>query len=216
MLDLKKPQRIRNEEQDAMKIFDFIGKASPALDRAHFQQFYRESVNPLAAHLRSLGLRNQCELEDIIQETYLEAYKALDSLKDSTKAVSWLLTIGRRAFFRSLRLKKDQRSATHEQLEENALSDDNAPEADDLVHNSGLCSTILADMAAIQDPTRRQVIVMFFLEEASLPEIHTATGIGTSTLTTWISRFRIKVKPKLQPEPFNDEVLTLENGRIAT
>jgi len=43
--------------------------------------------------------------DDLVQETYVRAWKALDSLKDEKAAKSWLLTILRREFARTFERK---------------------------------------------------------------------------------------------------------------
>jgi RNA polymerase sigma-70 factor (ECF subfamily) len=44
--------------------------------------------------------RNRHQAEDLVQETYLRAWRAKDSLRDHRAARSWLYTILRREFFR--------------------------------------------------------------------------------------------------------------------
>jgi DNA-directed RNA polymerase specialized sigma24 family protein len=49
----------------------------------------------------------------------------------------------------------------------------------------------------IPDETRRRAVRLFYLEEASLPEVSAATGVKVSTLTTWLSRFRAAARKAL-------------------
>ncbi len=48
---------------------------------------------------------NDALSKDLVQETFLRAWKALDSLKDPLKAKSWLITILRREFARTFERK---------------------------------------------------------------------------------------------------------------
>lgn len=46
--------------------------------------------------------RNRAEAEDLVQDTFLRAWRALGDLRDATAAKSWLFTILRREFLRGL------------------------------------------------------------------------------------------------------------------
>ena len=48
---------------------------------------------------------NDALAKDLVQETYLRAWKALDKLKDSKAAKSWLITILRREYARTFERK---------------------------------------------------------------------------------------------------------------
>ena len=48
---------------------------------------------------------NEALAKDLVQETYLRAWKALDSLKDDKAAKSWLITILRREYARTFERK---------------------------------------------------------------------------------------------------------------
>ena len=51
---------------------------------------------------------NDALAKDLVQETYLRAWKALDSLKDAKAAKSWLITILRREYARTYERKVPQ------------------------------------------------------------------------------------------------------------
>jgi RNA polymerase sigma-70 factor (ECF subfamily) len=75
--------------------------------------------------------------EDLVQETFLRAWRALDSLKDEKAAKSWLITILRRENARRFERKRfdmseyeeasiiDKKSTTTEQVIENQWLRDN-------------------------------------------------------------------------------------------
>ena len=48
---------------------------------------------------------NDALAKDLVQETFLRAWKALDSLKDAKAAKSWLITILRREYARTFERK---------------------------------------------------------------------------------------------------------------
>ncbi len=60
---------------------------------------FEAPVNAYAADLYRYGCwlcRNQAQAEDLVQETFMRAWKGLDGLKDSKASKAWLFTILRR------------------------------------------------------------------------------------------------------------------------
>lgn len=205
-----------------MSLFGLTKSRIPAPDKGRFHAFYQDTVNPLAAHLRRIGLRNDAELEDVLQETYIEAMKGFHQLKDTDAALSWLLTIGRRVFFRSLRTKNKPGCANATAEAEIMIADDGIAPADEYMHASRLCREVLTAIRDIVDPVKKKAVTMFFLEEESLTNISSETGVKISTLTTWMNRFREKTKKTLNEFTLECEVKPvreakmIQGGRILT
>ena len=68
-------------------------------------------------HFRFVG--NRFDAEDLAQETFVKAYKKLDTLKDSEKAKSWLYTIARNTVIDFFRKNKNKEVALSDALLEN-------------------------------------------------------------------------------------------------
>ena len=67
------------------------------------QQKFEKMVNALSGDLYRYAYmlcRNEAMAEDLVQETFMRAWRFLDSLRDETKAKSWLMTTVRREFAR--------------------------------------------------------------------------------------------------------------------
>ena len=72
---------------------------SVSLDMISKQKRYEALVNATHADIFRYAvwlIRNKTIAEDVVQETYLRAWKSLDSLQDPKAAKSWLITILRR------------------------------------------------------------------------------------------------------------------------
>ena len=159
--------------------------------------FYRSTVRILGAHLRQLGVERKEDLEDVMQETYVQALKSLPSLKHDEASVAWLLTIGRRQLFRQ-RERHARRRA--EALSPTGTAEDiasDAAPADEQLQATGVCARIVGMIERIEDPRRRDAVQRFYLAEASLQEISIAMDVKVSTLTTWMSRFRESAKQEM-------------------
>ena len=66
-----------------------------------FDALVRAYSTPLYRYAYWLCRRSD-QAEDLVQETFMRAWKALDSLADDRKAKGWLFTILRREFLRDL------------------------------------------------------------------------------------------------------------------
>ncbi len=72
--------------------------------------------------------RDKAAAEDLVQETFLRAWRFLDSLKDENSAKSWLTTILRRENARKYERKQfDYADVEMETLETNAVGFDTRP-----------------------------------------------------------------------------------------
>src|SRR3982751_5258278 len=74
-------------------------------DRAQFADLAMEYMPSLySAALRMT--RNPADAEDLVQETYLKAYRAFDSFQEGTNLKAWLYRILTNTFINSYRAKK--------------------------------------------------------------------------------------------------------------
>src|SRR5919205_1479999 len=74
-------------------------------DRARFEELAMEHMGSLyTAALRMT--RNPSDAEDLVQETYLKAYRAFDSFQEGTNLKAWLYRILTNTFINSYRAKK--------------------------------------------------------------------------------------------------------------
>lgn len=181
-------------------ILTILKKSLHLLPMPQFKRFYMESVEPLRRHLRKISGMKGEDLDDILQETYLQALKSWDSLQDPQAALGWLFTIGRRQLFRHYDQTSKQRQRHDEtrveDLEETSADRSLNPESSVGEQNT---TRVIADMISmIPDPVRRTAVRRYYLEEWSLREIAAEQGVNPSTITTWLSRFRDNARQQLQ------------------
>ncbi len=177
-----------------------------------YKEFYKKTLPLVISHLRRFGIDKKEDLEDIVQDTYTEAFKSWESLKSNNAEVAWLLTIARRRFGRFLEAKKrfpslltaghDQESPNGPVSPEEFIPDESRSPIDEQVAAIDLTQKLLT---AIQDHSRSshgqdqgRVITSFYIYGESLSTISEQTGINISTLTTWLSRFRKKAEKELK------------------
>src|ERR1700721_1716295 len=78
------------------------GRVAPMADQAQFVELAMDYMGSLySAALRMT--RNPADAEDLVQETYLKAYRAFGSFKEGTNLKAWLYRILPNTFINSYR-----------------------------------------------------------------------------------------------------------------
>ena len=138
--------------------------------------------------------------EDLVQETFLRAWRALDSLKDEKAAKSWLITILRRENARRFERKRFEMS----EYEEATITDVNATSNEQEIENHWLREKIAQMPEEYREPLVLQVIGGFSGEE-----IATLLSLNKNTVMTRLFRARNQLKEAVDDEP---KLRGLHNG----
>ena len=129
--------------------------------------------------------------KDLVQETYLRAWKALDKLQDRGAAKSWLITILRREYARTFERKVQKFT----DVDAVVVPDDSEPEPDDRVEVDMLRRSILTLAPKYREPLLLQVVMGY-----SCAEISRELGVSKSAVMTQLFRAREQLKAKLQKD----------------
>ena len=130
--------------------------------------------------------------EDLVQETFLRAWRALDSLKDEKAAKSWLITILRRENARRFERKRFDMS----DYEEATIIDNSATSNEQSIENEWFRDKIAALPEEYREPLVLQVIGGFDGEE-----IANMLSLNKNTVMTRLFRARNQLKEALEKEP---------------
>lgn len=130
--------------------------------------------------------------EDLVQETFLRAWRALDSLKDEKAAKSWLITILRRENARRFERKRFEMS----EYEEAAITDNSSTSSEQEIENQWLREKIAKMPEEYREPLVLQVIGGFSGEE-----IAKMLELNKNTVMTRLFRARNQLKEALEDEP---------------
>jgi len=134
---------------------------------------------------------NDALAKDLVQETYLRAWKALDSLNDLKAAKSWLITILRREYARTFERKVPKFT----DVENVVIVEDRELEPEDRVEIRQLRQAILKLAAKYREPLLMQVVLGYSCEE-----IAGALDISKSAVMTQLFRAREQLKSSLQKD----------------
>ena len=154
-----------------------IGRAIRGDERALSHLYQRHATHIATAVRRCLG--HDAEVDDIVQETFVQGLGQLASLREPSKLRSFLMTIAvRRSYARlSLRYKL---SALMSQLFQVAPAA-SVPETADRAH-------ALFDALNAVNPRHRMAWVLHRVEGYTLPEVANLTDSSLTTVKRWIAK----------------------------
>lgn len=141
-------------------------------------------------------LRRPDDAEDVTQETFVAAYRAIGGYRAEGSLRGWLLRIATRRSFR--RLSERRPVVDLEAAGEPAVADSAADPARAVVSTETRLQLRDA-IAALPDPYREVVSLRFF-GELSLIEIAEATGRPVNTIKTHLRRGLERLRPAVEAE----------------
>ncbi|MBU2871264.1 sigma-70 family RNA polymerase sigma factor [Colwellia sp. E2M01] len=130
--------------------------------------------------------------EDLVQETFLRAWRALDSLKDEKAAKSWLITILRRENARRFERKRFDMN----EYEEATITDTISVTTEQELENHWL-----RDKIAKLPPEYSEPLVLQVLGGFSGEDIASLLNLNKNTVMTRLFRARNQLKEALEEEP---------------
>lgn len=155
---------------------------------------YEALVNALHADLYRYAywlVHDKQVAEDLVQETFLRAWRALDSLKDQKAAKSWLITILRRENARRFERKQFEMS----EYDESATVDYISSNTEQQLEEHWLREKIAKLPSEYREPLVLQVIGGFSGEE-----IANMLDLNKNTVMTRLFRARNQLKEAIEQE----------------
>lgn len=133
-------------------------------------------------------VKDKAVAEDIVQETFLRAWKSLDSLKDEKAAKSWLITILRRENAR--RFERKQFDLVD--MDDVSLPDDSLSNETEIEHRE--LRRLMADLSEeYREPLMLQIMFGY-----SGDEIAEQLDLNKNTVMTRLFRARNQLKEALE------------------
>ena len=134
---------------------------------------------------------NDALAKDLVQETFLRAWKAMDKLKDPKAVKSWLITILRREYARTFERKVPKFT----DLDKVVVTEDSELEPEDRTEIKMLRQSILELAPKYREPLLMQVVLGY-----SCQEISEALDISKSAVMTQLFRAREQLKSRLRKD----------------
>jgi RNA polymerase sigma-70 factor (ECF subfamily) len=188
-----------------MEVYSLTSQAEPTTmtHKERTALFERELVPHMAA-VRSFALRlcrNPDDADDLVQETYLKAFRFLDSFSPGTNARAWLLTICKNTFINKYRSdKRSGESVSYDEIEEfyESLRPDQVPSSDTLTEQfeRTLDDDVLEALDSLSDEFRT-VVILCDIEDFSYEEAAEFLGCPVGTVRSRLHRARAALAKRL-------------------
>lgn len=174
------------------------------------QQAYAGLVNRYQNYVFTLALRftkNREDAEEVSQDIFIKAYRALSDFRGASKFSTWLYTIVNTTCITFLRKKRlEVHSLDNEKVFEVADSIDSGMRANMVEQKSRVSMVNQAIKMLGTDDA--EVITLFYKGEQTLDEIAQILGIETNTAKVRLHRARARLKEKMETH-FAQEVKDL-------
>ncbi|HEV7472920.1 MAG TPA: sigma-70 family RNA polymerase sigma factor [Pyrinomonadaceae bacterium] len=173
-------------------------RRSRAGDQEAFRLIFERYARPVLSFIYDLvGQRDLAD--ELTQETFVRAYKSLNSVRDDTKLASWLFGIGRNVAREAIRARyrENQNVSKIDFADEQLESRTPVSPAQDLLHKE--LNSAMQNALALLDEDHRVVFVLKVFRQCSYREIVDVTGFTLAKVKTDLHRARLEVRRRLGP-----------------
>ena len=186
------------------EIMDTMGKA-PGENRAELERIFKRELLPLLVNVYNFALylcRDKQDADDLTQETYEKAFRALDHYQRDTNAKAWMFKIMKNAFINRYRkqvrqpglVSIDDVFSLHEKSEAHAAGQF-SPQEDRI--EQGLGDEVTTAVNSLDTPYRI-VIILSDIEDFTYEEIAAILNVPIGTVRSRLHRARQMLKEKLK------------------
>lgn len=151
------------------------------------QALYEQMVDEHSDDLFRLAYRlcgDRCQAEDLVQETFVQAWRSLGTLRDRAAARGWLAQILRHVWYRFCREQRRQPSCQDVALEDVALYAADEPQHDDVLQ------TALDQLS----PAAREAFLMVTMGGFQCAEVADMQQVPLGTVLSRIHRARLALQ----------------------
>jgi RNA polymerase sigma-70 factor (ECF subfamily) len=163
----------------------------------HLHDRHRPTAYRLA---RAFSDLDADDVEDVLQEAFVRAFRSLAKLKDPGRFGPWLLVIARnRALSRLARRRAG--AALADELSKEAERAEEPPFEPPEAEAGAEIEVVRRVIAELPEGPEKETVRLFYLEgELTAREIAERLGVGKSAITMRLERFRAKVKRRVLAE----------------
>jgi RNA polymerase sigma-70 factor, ECF subfamily len=178
---------------------ELVARARGGDERA-FRSLYDCWRPPVFRVARSFSDLDHDEAQDVVQETFVRAFRRLDGLEDPGRFGPWILTIARNRALSRLARRRSASALGEELAREAEVEGEAAAPLPDPGPQAEL--EILRNIIAeLPEGPEKETVRLFYVEgNVSTKEIALRLGVGKSAITMRLERFRAKVKRRLLAE----------------
>lgn len=166
--------------------------------RAAEEELYRRYRGAVARLAGTFAELDGDEAEDVVQEAFVRAFRAIGSLKDKDRFAAWLFTIARNRARSYLSARSTHEKAAEDSCREAALAVDCVPAASVQMEREADLRAVREVIDGLREGPEKETVRLFYLEGTlSAREIAARMGVGKSAVTMRLERFRARVRRQL-------------------
>jgi RNA polymerase sigma-70 factor, ECF subfamily len=161
-------------------------------------ELYRRHRPAVSRLVSSFSDLDTDEVEDVTQDSFIRAFRALAGLKERERFSAWLFTIARNRARSYLSSRHTHRAAAEEANREAQLLEDHVPAASVQLEKEAELRAVREVIDALREGPEKETVRLFYLDGTlSAREIAMRMGVGKSAVTMRLERFRAKVRAQL-------------------
>ena len=166
-------------------------------DADAFRLIFERYSRPVISFIYDM-VNDRALAEELTQETFVRAFRAIHTMRAETKLSTWLFGIARNVARESLRARA--RANSHVDLADKSVMDlsDNKPVPVEGLLSKELNELIRRSLEAL-DEDKRLVFTLKVLHQCSYEEIATITGFSLAKLKTDLHRARAEMRKRISP-----------------
>jgi len=161
---------------------------------------YSELVTRHQRFVFTLALRftkNREDAEEVAQDCFIKAYRALGTFRQTSKFSTWLYTITYTSAMTHLRRKKMDTVSLNDEESHIQVADTVADNRSDSLEKKSAHFYLNQAIDSLS-PEDAAIITLFYKAEQSLEEISNTIHMSPNTVKVKLHRARLKLKEKLQ------------------
>jgi len=160
-----------------------------------FNQIYKLYYKSIYKYF--LYLTGNCQLsEDLLQETFVNAFKAINKFKGKSKVSTWLYAIAKNVYLKEIKSKKRDDTVFLEEIAYEGI-DMNMPDA--IIERKDNMKSVILAIKRLEE-NYRQVIILRSIEELSFREIGELLEKNENWARVTFYRAKLKLKEEMEGE----------------
>lgn len=186
---------------DKAELTTLVARAGQG-DGDAFAQVYQASFQHVYYTAKKI-LRDEQQAQDITSEVYITAYQKISQLRDPGAFMGWLRQITAYKCANHMQKKKEVLYApAGGEDDDSGLPDVEADisEQPDAVLEKASTKQIILDIINKLPEERRAVVLMFYFQQLTIPEIAAATGKAEGTVKSALNAARKQIKMAVEKE----------------
>ena len=158
-------------------------------DKNQFKEIIKLFEQPLRRYIKRLLYLSFNDIDDILQESFIQIYRNLNSYDSSYKLSSWIYRITHNVAISYLRKNKKHIKVVLDLEELDSIAKD-----EDMRISNDLDKDMINRALDKLDDKYKEVLVLKYIEEKDYNEISDILKIGSGTVGSLINRGKFKLK----------------------